>query len=37
MARNESGVTVETSVVYFGVPEGESPRMDESAPAPCER
>ena len=29
IANNESGVTTETSVVYFGVPEGTSPRIDE--------
>ena len=29
---NESGVTTQTSVVYFGVPEGASPRIDEPAP-----
>ena len=31
----ESGVTVETSVVYFGVPDGTSPRLDEPAPENC--
>ncbi len=35
IARNESGVTTETSVVYFGVPEGEAPRIDEPAPGNC--
>jgi quercetin dioxygenase-like cupin family protein len=35
LARNESGVPVETSVVYFGVPAGASPRIDEPAPGNC--
>lgn len=35
LARNESGVTTQTSVVYFGVPLGESPRIDEVAPGSC--
>jgi hypothetical protein len=36
IANNESGVTTETSVVYFGVPEGTSPRIDEPAPGNCD-
>jgi hypothetical protein len=36
IANNESGVTTETSVVYFGVPEGASPRIDEAAPGNCD-
>lgn len=36
IARNESGETVETSVVYFGVPEGQSPRIDEPDPGNCD-
>ncbi len=36
LARNESGVTTQTSVVYYGVPVGSSPRIDESAPESCD-
>jgi quercetin dioxygenase-like cupin family protein len=36
IARNEGPETVETSVVYFGVPEGESPRIDAPAPGNCD-
>jgi quercetin dioxygenase-like cupin family protein len=35
IARNESDVTTETSVVYFGGPEGGSPRTDELSPGNC--
>ena len=35
-ARNESAGTTQTSVVYFGVPEGASPRIDEPAPGNCD-
>lgn len=35
IARNESTELMEISVVYFGVPEGESPRIDAPAPGNC--
>lgn len=35
IARNESGLTTETSVVYFGVSEGGSPRTDDRSPGNC--
>jgi hypothetical protein len=36
IARNETGVVTETSVVFFGVPDGASPRIDEPAPGNCD-
>jgi quercetin dioxygenase-like cupin family protein len=35
LARNEGTEPVELSVVYFGVPEGEAPRIDAPAPGNC--
>jgi quercetin dioxygenase-like cupin family protein len=35
IARNEGTVPVEASVVYFGVPAGEAPRIDAPAPGNC--
>jgi len=36
IARNEGTGTVEISVVFFGVPAGDSPRIDAPAPGNCD-
>jgi quercetin dioxygenase-like cupin family protein len=36
VGRNETGDTVELGVVFFGVPAGGSPRIDQPQPANCE-
>ena len=36
VGRNETGIVVELGVVFFGVPIGESPRIDQPQPEGCE-
>jgi quercetin dioxygenase-like cupin family protein len=36
VGRNETGDIVELGVVFFGVPVGESPRIDQLQPVSCE-
>jgi hypothetical protein len=36
VGRNETGDIVELGVVFFGVPVGESPRIDQLQPVSCD-